>query len=424
MANRLKELYDELRIVSGRSPVGSSDDAFTLKVFQLVLDCAAQAKASDIHIEPNRADTRIRFRIDGMLHEVLRIPLEISEPLVRSIKIRANLATEPIGRSKPQDGRIDIQADNRRLDLRLSSYPTLYGDVLAIRVLDRSASLRNLDEIGCAPGMLKSFQSMVRSPNGLVLVAGPGGSGKTTTLYAALNILRSSEIKVVTLEDPIEYQVDGVDQGQVNTALGLTFAAGLRAALRQDANVILVGEIRDRETAEIVIRAALTGHMVLSTIHTRHSLGTIIRLLDMGIELHMILASLVGSMAQRLVRVVCPHCAKPDALSQQVAEKLWLQECGSAASPGSFSQFRKGAGCERCNNTGYQGRVGIFELLTVTEDFRRILFENPISRIYNVAKTSGELRTMLMDGLEKAGRGVTTLQEVLRVTGEVEDVER
>ncbi len=425
MPNKLEELYNDLRLSygTGRGQTSaSSDDPLILRLIQLIFSCAVQARSSDIHIEPSRDGARIRYRIDGILHQMLQVPVEIRDPLIRSVKIKANMSTDAVGRSKPQDGRIDAEVDARNLDLRLSSFPTLFGDVLALRILDRSAPLLELNQLGWSQQALKTFESLIRGPNGLILVTGPGGSGKTTTLYAALNALRSSRIKIVTLEDPVEYQVDGLDQAQVNYATGFTFASGLRSALRQDANIILVGEIRDKETAEIAIRAALTGHLVFSTLHTRHSFGAIVRLLDMGIEFHLILASLVGVMAQRLVRVVCPACAQPDAAAEVVAARLWQQEAEAPAPAGMFAKLRKGAGCDACSHTGYRGRVGIFELLVVSEELRRLMAERPTSQLYKAATASGQLRTMLLDGLEKAGQGITTIEEVLRVTGEAEEV--
>ena len=424
MPTRLQELYDTLRVSAGssRRAAAASDDPLTIQLVQLLFSFGVQCRASDIHIEPTRDGARIRYRIDGMLQEMLRLSPDARDPLIRSIKVRANLATDQVGRSKPQDGRIDFETDGCKLDLRLSSFPTLFGDVLAIRVLDRSASLRELDQLGLPPGVHKDFHALIHAPNGLVLVTGPAGSGKTTTLYAVLNRLRSPSIKIVTLEDPVEYQLEGLDQAQINPQVGVTFASGLRAALRQDASIIFVGEIRDKETAEIAIRAALTGHLVFSTLHTRHSLGAVVRLLDMGIELHLILAALTGSMAQRLVRVVCSACASPDPSAAMLAAKFWEQETGALPPHGTFERLHQGAGCQACNGTGYQGRIGIFELLVLTEAFRRIMADHQPSQLYKAAVAVGKLRTMLVDGLEKAARGVTTIEELLRVTGETEEL--
>jgi type II secretory ATPase GspE/PulE/Tfp pilus assembly ATPase PilB-like protein len=427
MAATLSELYDELRVSVGAERLraatsgNSSDDPFILKLAQLVLSYGLQIKASDIHIEPTGVGARVRYRIDGMLHEMLKLPVESRDALIRSIKIKANLVNEALGRSKPQDGRIDLEANERKIDLRLSSFPTLYGDVLALRVFDRSAPLLTLEQVGFPPSLLKAFEQLIRRPNGMLLVTGPAGSGKTSTLYAVLNKIRSPHIKIVTLEDPVEYQVEGVDQAQMNAAIGLTFASGLRAILRQDANVILVGEIRDKETADIAIRAALTGHMVLSTIHTRNALGAAARLVDMGIEPHLIVSSVNGVMAQRLVRVLCAKCKTPDAIAQRAFVSLWTRETGAAPSAEmNLSGLSKAVGCPACSRTGYQGRVGIFELLALNDELKQLILDRATSQQF--AKTgSRAMRTMMVHGLERAAQGITTVDEVLRVTGGSED---
>ncbi len=426
MPKPLRELYDDLRVMSGSRevsrPGSSSDDPFILQLSQLILSYGVQLHASDIHIEPVAAGARIRYRIDGILHELLEIPAEVRDALVRSIKVKANLATDAVGRSKPQDGRIDFESNGHRLDLRLSSFPTLFGDVLAIRVLDRSPPPLPMEQLGFPPSLLKEFERLIQRPNGLILVTGPANSGKTTTLYAALNKLRSSRIKIVTLEDPVEYQVEGVDQAQINPSVGVTFASGLRAILRQDANVILVGEIRDQETADIAIRAALTGHLVLSTMHTRHAIGAVTRLVDMNIEQHLILASLNGVIAQRLVRVLCSHCKASDPIAAKVFSRLWEREVGSPPPEEYLPQISKGNGCVSCNMTGYQGRMGIFELLVLSDELKQFVLDRAMAQLYKSAVASGKLHTMFRDGLEKVARGLTTIEEVLRVIGEAEDV--
>ncbi len=423
MAKLLRELYDDLRMAqsqSGRSASGGSDDPFVLQVTQMLLWYGVQAKASDIHVEPVANGARIRYRIDGMLQEMLKVPVEIRDALIRSLMVKSGMTAYPVGRSKPQDSRIDFETDGHKLDLRLSSFPSLHGDVIAIRLLDRNAPLRQIVELGMAPDVQKVFERLIARPNGLVLVAGPAGSGKTTTLYAALNKLRSPQIKIVTLEDPVEYQVDGIDQAQINPQVGLTFASGLRAVLRQDANVILVGEIRDQETANIAVRAALTGHLVLSTLHTRHSCGAITRLVDMDIEPHLICASLNGVLAQRLVRRVCRSCREPAPSAAQVVERLWHDQAGDIPPDLRNAKLVRGKGCVACNETGYQDRTGIFELVQLTDELRRPVLARETSRLYPIATAAG-MRTMLRDGLEKAMQGVTAVEEILRVTGEMEE---
>ena len=421
----LKERYDDLRIAHGDGAgrlAGSTEDPFIVKLVQLILSYALEAKASDIHLEPTPSGARVRYRIDGILQEFLKLSPEVRDPLIRSLKVKASMANEAVGRSKPQDSRIDFQANGRMVDLRLSSFPTLYGDVLAVRVLDRSAPLLALEQIGFPPEMQRELERLIRRPNGLLLVTGPAGSGKTTTLYAAVNKLKSPRIKIVTLEDPVEYQMDGVDQANVNPAIGVTFASGLRAILRQDANVILVGEIRDKETAEIAVRAALTGHLVLSSMHTRNALGAATRLIEMEIEPHLILASVTGLLAQRLVRQPCAQCAQPDAAADAPFAQLWEREMNAPPDDLQRAGLRRGAGCAACNQTGYRGRTGIFELLVLDDELKQLILDRAAGKLKHVDLGSGQVRTMLRHGLEKAARGDTTLEEVLRVTGEVEEL--
>ena len=425
MAIPLQALYDELRVAEGpsraKAHAASREDPFILKLAHLVLSHGVQIRASDIHLEPTARGARVRYRIDGLLHEMLMLPEEIRDPLLRAIKVQANMATDAVGRSKPQDGRIDFADGGRTLDLRLSSFPTLYGDVLAIRLLDRSSAALALDQVGFAPALLEAFGRLIRRPNGMLLVTGPAGSGKTTTLYAALNHIRAPHIKIVTLEDPVEYQVDEIDQAQVNPAAGLTFASGLRAILRQDANVILVGEIRDKETAEIAVRAALTGHLVLSTMHTRNAAGTMSRLIDMGIEPHLIAASVIGVVAQRLVRLVCPGCAAHDPRAAEPFTALWRQETGKAPPPEHLVGLRRGAGCTACSQTGYKGRSGIFEFLVIDEGSARRMLDRADGPLFAPAGPAGGFQSMRAHGLEKAACGLTTVTEVLRVGGETEE---
>ena len=420
----LKEFYDDLRLAHGSGKISRAttlaEDPFVLKVAQLLLSYGVEIGASDIHMEPMAANTRIRYRVDGLLHDMLRVPPEVGELLIRSIKVRVSMATDTLGRSKPQDGRIDFESNGRKLDLRVSSFPTLFGDVLAIRMLDRAAPRIGLEQLGFPHDEIKQFERLMRRPNGLILVTGPTNSGKTTTLYATLEKIRSPHIKIVTLEDPVEYQMDDVDQAQINSSVGVTFASGLRAILRQDANVILVGEIRDKETADIAVRAALTGHMVLSTLHTRHSCGAITRLLDMGIEPHLIVASLTGVVAQRLVRRPCAKCQAPDAMALKTFARLWKQETGVVPPESEATHLVKGVGCSACISTGYQGRSGLFELLVLNDELKQIILDRSSSQLYKTAVSLG-MRSMLLDGLDKARQGQTTVEEVLRVTGEIEE---
>ncbi|MBI3324549.1 MAG: type II/IV secretion system protein [Candidatus Omnitrophica bacterium] len=423
MTQSLRSLYDELRMSrrGSEARAQSSDDPFILKLSSLLLSHGVELRASDIHIEPSATTAKVRYRIDGMLHEMLQIPRDVSEPLIRSIKVKANMATDVVGRSKPQDGRIDFEMTGRTLDMRLSSFPTIFGDVLAIRILDRSKPLLQLEDLGMPPGVLRELERVISRPNGLFLVTGPANSGKTTTLYAVLDKRRSPHVKIVTLEDPVEYQMEGINQAQINPQVGVTFASGLRAILRQDSNIILVGEIRDKETAEIGIRASLTGHLVLSTLHTRHAAASATRLIDMEIEPHLIVASVTAILAQRLVRVLCAKCKQPDPEATKTFLDLWKRESVFPPPPADQLFTSHSAGCASCTFTGYQGRCGVFELLTLHEELKQLILDRASSRLYKAAISAG-MRTMLVDGLDKVAKGQTTIAEVLRVTGETEDL--
>lgn len=427
MGRSLREQFDELRLSYGAATftAGRADDTFILRLIQLLFQHGVTATASDLHLEPIAGGARIRYRIDGILHELLKVPEEIRDPLLRAIKTRANFTTDTVGRSKPQDGRIDFDLNGKTYDLRISSFPTLFGDVLAIRILDRTAPRLKLEQLGFPASIMEQFTHAIRQPSGFILVTGPMNSGKTTTLYAALEQIRSPHIKIVTLEDPVEYQIDGINQAQINPQAGLTFASGLRAILRQDANAILVGEIRDADTVEIAIRASLTGHVVFSTLHTRHACGAVTRLMDMEIEPHLIAAALSGVLAMRLVRLVCRQCQVPDPYAEKTYTRLLQQHeaflgtgaSGPASPPPTFC---RGKGCPACNNTGYRGRTGVFEFLQLNEGLRAHIIEHASSKLYQAAVTAG-MRTMMMDGLDKAAQGLTTIEEVLRVIGESEE---
>ncbi len=402
----------------------STGDPFVVQLIQLLFTYGLQIQASDIHIEPISTGARIRYRIDGVLHEMLQISDQVRDPLIRAIKTKAGLLSDPVGRSKPQDGHMDFQIDGKILDLRLSSFPTLFGDVLALRIFDHDTPRLKLEQLGISPGLWKPLDQAIHHRNGLLLVTGPTNSGKTTTLYAILEQLRSPHVKMVTLEDPVEYQMEGVNQGQINPQVGLTFASGLRAILRQDANIILVGEIRDKETTEIAIRAALTGHLVLSSLHTNHACGTISRLLDMEVEPPLIISAVIGILAMRLVRLVCRECAIPDSVGSEIAVRLMAQAVAHPASASvrasSGGTYQRGKGCHACGGTGYRGRTAVFEFLRLSDELKQIILERSSGRLYQTAVSSG-MTTMLLDGLEKCSQGLTTVEEVLRVVGDTSE---
>ena len=362
--------------------------------------------ASDIHIEPSRTKCRVRFRLDGILYEVMTPAIEMHPAVVSRLKVMANL--DIAERRLPQDGRIQVNTRGRTVDLRLSTLPGIFGEKIVLRVLDKNQNLLDIDKLAMSEANLESFIKLLKRSNGLILVTGPTGSGKTTTLYAAINYLNSIEKSIVTIEDPVEYQVDIVNQNQVKEMIGLTFVKILKHVLRQDPDIIMVGEIRDRETAQIAVQAALTGHLVLSTLHTNESTGAITRLIEMGIEPYLLSSSLIGVVAQRLLRTVCQECktsylANPDELIRY----HWQQE----------GQVRliKGRGCPKCYDSGYKGRVAIHEVLSVDTTLQKLMVSNPNQdTLKEFVKTSG-MKTLFDDGIDRVLQGNTTLEEVSRV---------
>lgn len=387
----------------------TDQDSPIVKLVNQLLSNAATQKASDIHIDPQETKVLIRYRVDGVLRTERTIPKSMQNMLIARIKIMAKLdITE---HRIPQDGRIKTNIDYRPIDLRVSTLPTVYGEKVVMRILDLGSSLNDLNRLGFNKVNLQRFQEMITKPTGIVLITGPTGSGKSSTLYAALNKLNTEEVNIITVEDPVEYQLEGINQIQVNSQVGLTFATGLRAILRQDPNIVMVGEIRDRETVEVAIRASLTGHLVLSTIHTNDSISTVTRLLDMGVEPFLVASSLSGIIAQRLVRRVCRDCGKPQVPS--VREKEIFRKRGL-----SIETVIRGAGCSSCNMTGYKGRVAIHEVLSIHEDMKRLILNNePLSKLREVAIQHKTI-FLLDDGLLKVKQGITTTEEILRVAME------
>ncbi len=389
-------------------------DAPVVKLLQSLFEDAVQIGASDIHIEPDETVLRLRQRVDGVLHETVMKEKRIVSALVSRLKLMSGLNISE--RRLPQDGRFNIKVKGRSIDVRLSTMPVQHGESVVMRLLDQSAGLLDLEQLGMPGRLLQRFRTFIRRPHGMVLVTGPTGSGKTTTLYAALNILNGEQSKIITVEDPVEYRLPRINQVQVNPRIDLSFARILRSALRQDPDIVLVGEMRDHETAEMGLRAAMTGHLVLSTLHTNDAVSTAIRLLDMGAEGYLVASALQAVLAQRLVRRVCQSCIEPHELDTH--EWAWVQEMiGGRADQ---AQFRRGAGCPHCNNTGYHGRIGVYELLEIDAPLADALRRNDAGAFTRSAHMQSGFRTLTQAAMDYAERGVTTVEEVMRIAGEAE----
>lgn len=380
-----------------------------IRLVNSIFSRALESRASDIHIEPFEHQMSIRFRIDGVLQEVEKAPAKLAPAVISRLKIlsRLNIAE----RRLPQDGRIQLRMQGRLIDLRVSSVPTMHGESVVMRILDKQSMNLDLEAIGLSDSVLRGFKDVLDRPNGIFLVTGPTGSGKTTTLYAALSRLNTVDQKILTVEDPVEYQIQGVNQIQAASKLGLDFANALRSILRQDPDVVMIGEMRDQETAGIAIQAALTGHIVLSTLHTNDAPSAITRLLDMGIEDYLLTSTINAVMAQRLVRVLCPHCREEDVVDEERIEHMGIAHLLGDGP----ARFCKPVGCSECAHTGYRGRMGIHELLVMDDAIRHLVLQRAGSeQLYRTACGAG-MRTMFEDGVLKAMRGLTSLAEVLRV---------
>jgi general secretion pathway protein E len=390
----------------------AEDEAPIIRLVNSLLYQASKERASDIHIEPFEQELLIRLRIDGILYDTLSPPKAIQPLLISRIKVMAglNIAEKRL----PQDGRIRLKVAGKDIDIRVSVIPTAFGERVVLRLLDRSTALLGLEELGLSGRNLDLVSRLTHQSHGIVLVTGPTGSGKTTTLYAALSRINTSDKNIITIEDPIEYQLRGIGQMQVNPRIDLTFAAGLRSILRQDPDVIMVGEIRDAETAEIAIQAALTGHLVFSTLHTNDSFGAVSRLLDMGIEPFLVSSSLLGVMAQRLVRRVCPMCRQAYAPEEREIRELGLTQEAVKNLP----FYRPGEGCETCHHKGYRGRTGIHELLVLNDMVRAQIMQRADAATIRRVAVESKMPTLRDDGVEKVLRGITTVTEVMRVTQE------
>ena len=390
----------------------AADEAPIIRLVNSLISQAVKEHASDIHIEPGERDIVVRFRVDGILHEKIRPPKKLHASIVSRIKIQAglNIAEKRL----PQDGRIRIKIAGKDIDIRVATAPTVHGERITMRLLDRSAVLLDLVDLGFSPDNLSMMKGLINKSHGIILVTGPTGSGKTTTLYACLSAINTPDLNILTIEDPIEYQLDGVSQTQVNPKINLTFAAGLRSFLRHDPDVVMVGEIRDLETAEIAIQAALTGHLVLSTVHTNDAPGAITRLVDMGVEPFLVASSIVGILAQRLVRTLCSSCKEPYPASEEEVRELGL----SPDMIGPKPTFWRGKGCPNCLGMGYLGRTGIYELMLPSDDIRQLILQNVDSNTIKKKAMAQGMRTLREDGARKVLVGITSSAEVLRVTAE------
>jgi general secretion pathway protein E len=400
-----EENVDHLRDMASEGPV--------IRLVNLIITRAIEMRASDIHFEPFEDRFRVRYRVDGVLHDVESPPKRLQSAIVSRVKIMAKLNIAE--RRLPQDGRIMLRVKGKEIDFRVSSVPTIYGESTVLRILDKSSIVLDIEKLGFPEDTMRGFRSLIERPHGIILVTGPTGSGKTTTLYCALEKINSPEKKIITVEDPVEYQLRGVNQIQVKAAIGLTFANALRSIVRQDPDVILIGEIRDAETAEIAIHSALTGHLVLSTLHTNDAPSAITRLIDMGMEDYLLSSTIIGILAQRLVRVACPYCQVPATPDPAIQRELKLD--GSKRTGVNIIEVK---GCERCSYTGFWGRSGIFEFLEVNDTIQRLILEKKESHMIKEAARKSGMRTLREDGWMKVMQGVTTIPEVLRVTQEEE----
>jgi general secretion pathway protein E len=400
-----EENVDHLRDMASEGPV--------IRLVNLIISRAIELRASDIHFEPFEDQFRVRYRIDGVLHDVESPPKRLQAAIVSRVKIMAKLNIAE--RRLPQDGRIMLRVKGKEIDFRVSSVPTIYGESTVLRILDKSTILLDIEELGFPEDTLEGFRELIQRPHGILLVTGPTGSGKTTTLYCILEKINSPEKKIITVEDPVEYQLRGINQIQVKASIGLTFANALRSIVRQDPDVILIGEIRDAETAEIAIHSALTGHLVLSTLHTNDAPSAITRLIDMGMEDYLLSSTIIGILAQRLVRVACPICQVPYSPDPAILKEMKLDGQNQAG-----LHIIEVKGCERCSQTGYLGRAGIFEFLPITDRIQKLIQGKRDSNVIKEVARKNGMRTLREDGWIKVKQGITTIPEVLRVTQEEE----
>jgi type IV pilus assembly protein PilB len=408
MGDDLEEVKEKREDIDLDRLAVQSEDAPVVKIVNLILVQALKEKASDIHLEPFEKTLKLRYRVDGNLVEASSPPKALQLPIASRIKILAGL--DIAERRLPQDGRFRIRVSGKEVDLRISMLPTVHGEKIVIRILDKGALSASVNNLGLDEYTLGTFKKAIDAPHGMILVTGPTGSGKTTTLYSVLAELNSPEYNIVTVEDPIEYQLAGVNQVAVKTDIGLTFAEALRSILRQDPDICMIGEIRDNETADIAVKAALTGHQVLSTLHTNDAAGAIARLDDMGIEPFLISSSVLLTCAQRLLRRVCPNCKEEMIPEPELLQKLGIEDDGAI--------FYRGAGCDRCKRRGYVGRCAVLEVLPVSEAIRRLIIKRASAAVIKNQAVSEGMKSLRMAGIDKAREGITTLEEVLRTTAE------
>lgn len=389
--------------------IDMASEAPIIRLVNRLIFNAVEQNASDIHFEPFENEFKVRYRIDGVLNEAESPPHRLQAAIISRVKIMSKL--DIAERRIPQDGRIKLKIGDKEIDFRVSTIPTLFGESLVMRILDRETLILDLDKLGFPENIYEKYIGLISQPYGMMLVTGPTGSGKTSTLYTTLARINSPENKIITLEDPVEYQLRGINQIQINPKIGLNFADGLRSIVRQDPDIILVGEIRDKETAEIAVQSALTGHLLFSTLHTNDSAGAITRLLDMGVENFLLSSTLLGILAQRLVRVICPYCKKQIHPEQKLVKSMKLGERELAQ-----TEFYEGQGCEQCRNTGFKGRMAIFEFLQVEDYIRKEIIANSDSEKIKKAAVSRGAVTLRSDGWQKVRQGLTTIPEILRVT--------
>ena len=410
------ERYEKVMTVDSKDIAQIIKSAPVAKIVSTILEYAVTSRASDVHIEPQEDRVRVRYRIDGILYDRLSLPKSVQESVLSRIKILSEMKIDE--HRTPQDGRFNFRVEDKEVDLRISVLPTVFGEKIVMRLLRKSGGVPSLQELGLSGASLKNLETAMLKPHGIITVVGPTGSGKTTTLYSVLNKLNTTRVNIMTLEDPVEYQMPGINQVQINPAVGLTFASGLRSFLRQDPNIILVGEIRDQETTELAIQAALTGHLVFSTLHTSNAAGALPRLVDLGAERFLLASTMTAILGQRIVRKICDHCKVSYAPLPQIVTEIKAGLGNLFPTANGELKLYKGKGCDECGGSGYLGRVGIFETLPVTDKITALVLSNPDSSTIEKEAIAEGMITMKQDGYIKVLQGVTTVEEVLRVAQE------